>query len=296
VTRGVLWLLAAELLFAIMRVATRANATSLAWPLLGSTRFLGGAVVVAFVAGVTRATLRVTDQRRAWMRSLFGFGSSMGVFFALGSPRLAVGDAATLSATAPLWVAILSRPLLGERVTRRVQLGLVLGFAGVVVLVGPSLRSAAPVALAALGGALSYAFAVIALRSLGPKEGSEAVALHVSLVCGALQGLIAAGARATGAMPLVTGPVSWWAVALAAACGGLAQIAVTSAYAHDTAARLGAVSYVGVVLSYLLEAVMLHRSPTLAQLIGAGLVIVAGVITILDRRAAAPPAVADADG
>src|SRR3712207_8945835 len=54
----------AELLFAVMRVATRANANALAWPLLGATRFLGGAVLVALVAAVTRATLRVKDQDR----------------------------------------------------------------------------------------------------------------------------------------------------------------------------------------------------------------------------------------
>jgi drug/metabolite transporter (DMT)-like permease len=295
-SRGILWLLASESLFAIMRVATRTNAGALAWPLLGATRFLGGAAVIAVVATLRRATLRVRDHRGAWARSLFGFGSSLGVFFALGSPEIAVGDATTLSATAPFFVAVLSRPLLGEPVTRRVMLGIALGFGGVAILVGPSFHSAAVPALAALGGAFSYSFAVIMLRRLGPKEGAEAVALHMSIVAGALLGLIASTVHAAGAMRLATPPVAWSAVLLAALCGGFAQIAVTRAYANDTAARLGAVSYVGVVLSYSLEAAALGRTPSSTQLLGAALVIVAGVVTVLERRHSIAPAVADADG
>ena len=61
----------------------------------------------------------MNDPRATWLRSVFGTGSALGVFFSLGSRELAVGDAATLSATAPLFVALLSAPMLGERVYLR---------------------------------------------------------------------------------------------------------------------------------------------------------------------------------
>ena len=181
---GIAWILVAESLFALMRVATRVNAGALPWPAVAAVRFLGGAAVVALVATLWRSSLRVHDRRATWLRSVFGTGSALGVFFSLGSRELAVGDAATLSATAPLFVALLSAPMLGERVSRRTALGVALGFAGVVVLVGPSFRSAAAPALAALAGAFSYGFALIFLRRIGPNESGEAVALHVSLVSG----------------------------------------------------------------------------------------------------------------
>ena len=60
----------------------------------------------------------------------------------------------------------------------------------------------------------------------------------------------------------------------------MSQIALTRAYALDRAARLGAVSYVGVVLTYALEAVLMNRAPTVVQLAGAGLVVAAGVLTV----------------
>ena len=283
---GVGWVLVAELLFAIMRLTTRANADALPWEALAATRFLGGAAVVWGVAHMARASLRIQDRRATWLRAIFGTGSSIGVFYALGSHQISVGDATTLSATAPLFVAALSRPLLGERVTRRVLGGIILGFLGVVTLVGPSFGTSGPVALVALAGAASYAMAMVYLRRVGPREGSEAVALHVSLVAGGFATLLLAARGATGGAPLGgvdAGNVAWLAVAAAATAGGLSQIAVTRAYALERAARIGAVSYAGVVLTYALEAILLARAPTLLQLVGAALVVAAGLLTVTER-------------
>lgn len=286
---GLLWILTAEVLFAMMRLATRMNAEALPWTVLSATRFLGGALVVFGVARTTRASLRIRDKRATWLRAIFGTGSSIGVFYALGSSEISVGDATTLSATAPLFVAALSRPLLGEVVTRRVMLGIGIGFLGVVTLVGPSFETAGPVALIALAGAASYSMAMVYLRRVGPGESSEAVAMHVSLVAGGFALLmlsVQAGGGSTAASAFDWQAVRWWAIALAAVTGGLSQIAVTRAYALERAARLGAISYAGVLLTYTLEAVMLERVPTPMQLAGAGLVVAAGLLTVGGRPSA----------
>lgn len=289
---GLLWILTAEVLFAMMRLATRVNAEALPWTVLSATRFLGGALVVFGVARTTRASLRIRDKRATWLRAIFGTGSSIGVFYALGSSEISVGDATTLSATAPLFVAALSRPLLGEVVTRRVMVGIALGFLGVVTLVGPSFETAGPVALIALAGAASYSMAMVYLRRVGPGESSEAVAMHVSLVAGGFALLMlsvqagAAGGGSTAGSAFDWQAVRWWAIALAAVTGGLSQIAVTRAYALERAARLGAISYAGVLLTYTLEAVMLERVPTPMQLAGAGLVVAAGLLTVGGRPSA----------
>lgn len=299
---GVLWILVAEILFAAMRLATRANAGALPWTALSATRFLGGAAIVWGVARLTRSTLRVHDRRSTWLRALFGTGSSIGVFYALGSHQISVGDATTLAATAPLFVAALSWPLLGERVTRRVMLGIALGFVGVVTLVGPNFGTSGPVAAIALAGAASYSMAMVYLRKVGPRESSEAVAMHVSLVAGGFAVLLLAGQSAAGdGVFRLDGlaDVRWWAVALAAVAGGLSQIAVTRAFAREKAARLGAVSYAGVVLTYTLEAIIMNRAPTMLQVAGAALVVTAGLLTISGRDPAASgevTAAPDGDG
>lgn len=296
---GVLWILVAEVLFAFMRLATRVNAGALPWPALAATRFLGGGLVVYAIARATHSSLRIRDRRSTWMRAIFGTGSSVGVFYALGSNQISVGDATTLSATAPLFVAALSRPLLDEPVMPRTLAGIAIGFVGVITLVGPSFSSAGPVALVALAGAASYAMAMVYLRKVGPRESSEAVALHMSMVAGGagVMMLFARWGAEGGPMIADLTAVHWWAVVVAAAAGGFSQIAVTRAYALEKAARLGAVSYAGVLLTYALEALLLERLPTLVQLAGAALVVAAGLLTVTrSPRAEEASASPDGDG
>lgn len=107
--RGLAWMVLAQLCFAGMNVCTRLGSADLPWSEIAAARF------------------------------------AIGAFFALGSDRIGVGDAATLGATAPVFVALLSGSLLGERVGGHVSLAVALAFAGVIAVVRPSFEIAAPV-------------------------------------------------------------------------------------------------------------------------------------------------------
>jgi drug/metabolite transporter (DMT)-like permease len=276
---GIFWILVSELCFALMRVATRWGASDLPGLEIGGVRFLGGALVAWAVAAARKAPLRVGDQKNAWLRSIFGTLNGLAVFSALGSHRIALGDVATLSATAPLFVALLSGPVLGERVTSRAVLGAALGFLGVGVLSQPALHVSGDLALALLLGSLSYALALLRLRRLGVSEGSEAIALHMSLVAGVVLLL------ASWPHFVVPPPRAWLPLAASAVLGGFGQIAMGRAYGLDRAARLSAVSYSGVVITYAFEALWFARAPLAHQWIGAGLVCLAGVVVSLRARA-----------
>ncbi len=83
------------------------------------------------------------------------------VFVALGVMQMSSGHAAVLAFTMPLWSAIISVLFLGERMTGRVALALVLGVGGIIVLlsrdfsaVGDSPLGAAFVLAAAVGWAI----------------------------------------------------------------------------------------------------------------------------------------------
>jgi drug/metabolite transporter (DMT)-like permease len=116
---------------------------------IGAARFVIGALIALGMAKARRHSLRVTDRAGTWRRSIFGTLAPVEAFFALGSRRIGVGDAATLGATAPVFVALLSRPLLGERVGAHVSLAVALAFTGVIAVVRPSFEIAAPVAAVA---------------------------------------------------------------------------------------------------------------------------------------------------
>jgi drug/metabolite transporter (DMT)-like permease len=278
---GVFWILVTEVLFAVMRVTTRWGAAELSGWEVGGVRFLGGALVAYALGRARGVPVVVRDQKNAWMRSLFGTANACAVFFALGSKRIAVGDVATLSATAPLFVALLSGPLLSERVSPRVLGGALLGFAGVIVLSQPALHISGDLALALLLGAFSFGLAILSLRRMGPHESSEAIALHMSLVAGVTMLLLS--------LPrfVVPGPRALVPLLAATVAGGLGQVTMSRAYGLDRAARLSAVSYAGVVITYLLETLFFRRAPGLHQGVGAALVCVAGVIVSRRSRAAA---------
>ncbi len=280
--RGIAWLLLSEVFYAVMRVATRAGAGDLHWAEIAAARFLGGAVVAVIAARIQGASLQVRDAKNAWLRSLFGTGGALCLFHALGTRHIAVGDATTLYATTPLWVAVLSAPMLREKVPAAVWGGVALGFAGVATLLKAGFAWS-PTALLVLLGAVSYALAILRLRGLSQRESSEAIALHMSLTAGGIMLLVALPhlkpVPAPAYLPLV----------LSALSGGLGQVAVGRAYAHGAAAQLAALGYSGVVFTYLLELALFHRAPAAHQVIGAAMVIIAGVAVALASRARVRP-------
>ena len=109
--------------------------------LMASARFLmAGLILLTWsIAREGRAFVRPT--RREWRDSaivgalLLGGGMGMVAF---GEQTIPSGIAALLVATMPLWVAVLGRIFLGERLPRLAIGGIVVGFLGVVILVGPS--------------------------------------------------------------------------------------------------------------------------------------------------------------
>lgn len=262
----------AQLGFASMNLFSRLGGQELPFSEVAAARFGVGALVAITIARARGTSLRVTDRANTWLRSIFGTLSALGHFFALTSPRIPLGDAATLGATAPIFVALLSRRLLNERVGRRVGIAVVVAFVGVAAVVRPSFGAAADVAVIATTGAFFYALAMIWLRKIGPGESGEAIVLHFSTVAFVVMVAISIPVWVTP-----TGTSVLWLAATGVA-GGLGQIAMTRAYTLDRAARVSTVQYLGIVVTHVLAIPVFGEIPTVAQLGGTALVILAGFL------------------
>jgi len=277
---GLAWMALAQVLFAGMNVCTRLSARDLPWSEVAAVRFMVGAALALAIARRRGSSLRVRDQRSAWRRSGYGTLAAVCAFYALGSNRIALGDVATLGATAPIFVALLSRHLLSEPVDGWVSFAVGLGFAGVIAVVRPSFSLAIPVALISTVGAMFYALAMIWLRKIGPGESPEAVVLHFSLVALATHLLLA--------LPVWRWP-DWHSGLFllgAGLGGGSAQVAMTRAYSLHRAAPVTALSGLGIVLTYLLAIPALGDQPTIWQIAGSLLVITSGILLALSSRPA----------
>jgi drug/metabolite transporter (DMT)-like permease len=101
---------------------------------------------------------------------------------------LSAGEAATLAYTMPLWTAAFAWPVLGERLTLRRGVALVLGLSGVAVLVGGQkvniARGDLPGVAVALGAAISFALGtVLSKRAPLPLAPIPLTAWQVGIGC-----------------------------------------------------------------------------------------------------------------
>ncbi len=273
----------AQALFAAMNICTRLGARGLPWSEVAAARFLLGGVVAASVALARGVPLRVRDRRTIWGRSGFGAVSSAATFYVLASPRMPVGDAVTVLSLGPIFVALLSRRLLGERVGTHVGIAVVVGFAGAAAVVRPSFAAAHDLAAIAVAGAFVFALAMIWLRRIGPGESAEAIALHFSLTTFALMAALT--------IPVWRAPDRTGALLLAATgvFGGVGQLAMTRAYALANAAPVSALTYLSVVFTYGLAVLTLADHPAGWQLGGALLVAASGLMLAVPPRRPANP-------
>jgi len=278
---GLGWMLLAQVCFAVMNVSARLAGGDLPWPEVAAARFLVGVLLAVGLARMRGVSLRITDRRASWGRAIFGTLSALCTFYALTSPRIHLADAVTLGATAPIFVALLAPAVLGEPRSRAVGLAVVIAFTGVALVLQPRFQSAAGVAAIATLGALLYAFAMMLLRRLGAGESGEAVVLHFSLV--ALVTTVALS------IPVWRTPSPRAALFLLGTgmAGGGAQLAMTRAYSLDSAARVSALTYLGILFTVLLAIPVFGERPSLAQALGALAIIAAGLLLARSAQAAA---------
>ncbi len=160
------------------------------WPPLSARGWAGlvGALALASIARLRGESLAVP--RRAigplMLAALFNVTAWMGIG-TLAMASLSVAEAAMLAYTMPIWVMLLSWPMLGERPSRQGMLATAMGFAGVFILLGSPQFTAEtgkiPGVIFALTAAILFAFgAVRASRPLGLPP-IAAVAWQVGLGC-----------------------------------------------------------------------------------------------------------------
>ncbi len=158
------------------------------WPPLFARGVAGllGAVGLALVAGLRGEAFAVPCHARLRLAvaAAVNVFAWMG-FTALSLNWLKVSEGALIAYSMPIWAMLIAWPLHGERPNRRSLLALILGIAGIVVLMGgPDLAGGKlPGVLFAAGAAILFAFGTVTAREPIAMSPTALTAWQVALGC-----------------------------------------------------------------------------------------------------------------
>lgn len=205
------------------------------------------------------------------LRAAFALGATFSFF--IGLQFMPLAEAFALTFTGPIFITVLSIPVLGEAVGPRRWTAVLVGFVGVVIMLRPGSEALRVEALLPLTAALCYAFIMLLSRKLSRREPVGTVMFWTAVI-----GTLASGV----ALPfewLAPTPRDWALFILLGLLGSLTMWFMTLAYRHAPAAVVAPFDYTillwGVIIGWLVwhELPAPEIWPGAAILIGCGLYI-----------------------
>jgi len=172
----------------------------------------------------------------------------------------------------PILIALLSAWWLRERLGWRRWAAIVVGFAGVLLVIRPGSQAFHPALLLALANALIYAAFNLLTRRMAATESAESMQL--------ISAMGAAVVLAPFALLHWQAPVNWldWAVILLCGLmGGVGHLAVAQAHRHASAAVLGPFLYQQILYMTLLGWLVFGQVPDASVVAGAAVVVASGL-------------------
>jgi drug/metabolite transporter (DMT)-like permease len=203
-------------------------------------------------------------------------------FYAIARLRLA--DAVLLNQSMPLFIPLVERAWLGERMPPRLWGVLSLGFAGLLLILRPGTGVFEPAALLGLASAVLASVAQVGHPPAHPDRAGHAHRLL--LRPRGLGRLALAPALATWARP---SPSTWAVLLLMGVFATVGQLTLTRAYVHAPAARVGPFLYTGPVFAGLLDWLLWGHLPDRLFVLGAAIVVAAATLALRLRGAPRAP-------
>ena len=97
-------------------------------------------------------------------------------------PALPLAQAIALYFMAPIFITLLSGPMLGERASKSAWAAVVVGFAGVLIILQPGTDLFEPAALFSLVSAATYALSMVLARKIGVAEPTTVMSFYQNAV------------------------------------------------------------------------------------------------------------------
>jgi drug/metabolite transporter (DMT)-like permease len=277
--RGIGLMLAAVSMFSCLDAMSKYLAALYAVPTIVWARYVSQMLLMLAFLGprLGRGLLRTANLRLQLLRGAVLTASSL--LFLTALSRMPLAEAASIAFMAPLFIAVLSGPVLHERVEGRTWAALAFGFGGVLLIVRPGGGLFSFVSLLPLASALMMAVYQLMTRRLAGRDASLTTLFYPALV-----GSIA--------VPLVF-PVSMSvpgnALHLAMFCtlgvlGGIGHFFLIRAHFHAPPSMLGPFMYGQLVTAVVLGWLVFGQLPDGAAVLGMLLITASGLALAFSHR------------
>lgn len=283
-TRGAAFMLAACLTFAAAGALIKQVSGALPNEMVVFFRNLIGLLVLApWFIGRGPRYFATRHPGNHFLRAFTGLIAMYCYFYAVANMSLA--EAVLLNYTAPLFIPLVALFWLGESFSSRLWWPILIGFAGIGLVLKPGASLFAPAAWIGLAAGVFTALSMVGIRHLTNTEPATRVVFYFSLLSTLASTVPLAWTWQTPSASV------WLPLFLIGLLSTAGQILMTCAYSYAPAGQVGPFLYAIVVFAGLFGWMFWSEIPDWLSLAGAVLVAVAGILAIrMAGMQAAPPA------
>lgn len=281
-----LWMMVALASFSLMAVGGREISKELDTFQLMFFRGLFGLILVLIFASFTRrgfAQFRTTKFKLHVVRNLVHYVGQFGWFMAVALIPLA--QVFAIEFTTPLWVALLAPLILGERLTKGRILSVLIGFAGILVVVQPWQNSLEPGAIAVVIAAIAFALSLITTKRLTGTDSPLAIVFYMSII----QAPISAVPAFFGWVTPSAETLGW--LFLISFCGMSAHYSIARAFVHADAIVVVPMDFLRLPLISIVGYLVYSEGITLGVVVGGCMILLANWLNLWREARPQRPAV-----
>jgi drug/metabolite transporter (DMT)-like permease len=273
-------MIVAGFFFAAMGVFVKYGAEQFDAAEMAFYRSFVGLIFILALMAAKRGTIRTRYLGHHLVRSAVGAISLIGYFYSM--TQLPLATAQTLNYTSPIFLAIATVVVLGERFSYWLVAAIALGFVGVALLLQPTFHGGKEAAalIALFSGAFS-AWAYLSVRTLGKLGEPDYRVVFWFSVMGAL--LCAGWQLSTSSFHSLRWGNAWILIAIGL-CGTFAQLAMTRAYRTANTLVCGSLSYSTLVFSAMATYLVWNEHLAPLEWVGMAVIVASGILAMRVER------------
>jgi len=242
-------------------------------------RFLTQALLASALLFPLRGRALVRTRHLRWhvVRGLMFCAMTGGNFWALQYLQLTV--TASIFFTVPILIALMSAPLLGERMDARRWGAILVGFAGVLFIVRPGSAAFHPAMLLSMGNAVLYAGFNLMTRKLAAYDAPETIQFLPAVVAS-----VVLTPFALAAWQSPPGAFEWFMLCMMGVFGGTGHYLLALAHRYAPASTLAPFLYQQILYMALFGYLVFGSVPDAAVWVGAAIVVSSGLYLFARER------------